>query len=63
VLIRMSNETEEKTLPRTSGCRNVTCIGDGGEECREEEKGKRIESAQGHISHVIVGGTFSHKIG
>jgi hypothetical protein len=26
-------------------------------------KVKEIESAQGHISHVVVGGTFNHKIG
>lgn len=64
VLICMSNETEEKTLPRASGFRNVTCIGDGGgKECRGEREGKRIESAQGHISHVTVGGPFNHKIG
>ena len=38
VLIRMSIEIEEKTLPRTSGCRNVTCI--GGKNVGEE-KGKK----------------------
>jgi hypothetical protein len=60
VLIHMSNEIEEKPLPRASGCRNVTCMG---EECREKRRVKKIESAQGHISHVIVGGPFNHKIG
>ena len=57
VLIRMSNEMEEKPLPRASGCHNVTCI--GGRNVGEEEKRVR----RGHISHVIVGGPFNHKIG
>jgi hypothetical protein len=39
VLIHMSNEMEEKPLPRASGCRNVTCI--GGKNVGEEEKGKK----------------------
>ena len=61
MLIRMSNEIEEKPLPRASGCRNVTCI--GGKNVGGKGNVKRIESAQGHISHVIVGGPFNHKIG
>jgi hypothetical protein len=62
MLMCMSNEMEEKPLPRASGCRNGTYI--GGKNVGEKEKdSKKIESAQGHISHVIVGGQFNHKIG
>jgi hypothetical protein len=36
MLICMSNEMEEKPLPRASGCRNETCI--EGKNVGEEEK-------------------------
>jgi len=40
VLIRMSNEIEEKPLPGVSGCRNVTCS--GGKIVGEKIRVKRI---------------------
>jgi hypothetical protein len=59
VLIYMSNEIEEKPLPRASRCRNVTCI--GGKECRggkrkvkELSPHKDTSATSSWAAHLII---------
>jgi hypothetical protein len=55
VLIRMSNEMEDKPLPRASRCHNVMCI--GGRNVGEEEKRVRTKGTSATSSwaaHLII---------
>ncbi len=58
MLIRMSNEMEEKPLPRASGCHNITCI--GGKNIGEEEGQGELSPHKGSsatsswAAHLII---------